>query len=131
VFRWSLVESAAAWSSRSPPRVAKGLWKIERNILDTYGVVRKGSDTLFTDVGKAEVESTSFEDLLRAYNKASAAERLAFGRLQTKQGHRYSAADLARLKAEMVAAHPDKGGNNEAFHKARVAYVKARREARP
>jgi hypothetical protein len=34
---------------------------------------------------------------------------------------------LATLKAEMVAAHPDRGGSNAAFIKARKRYVDARR----
>jgi hypothetical protein len=38
--------------------------------------------------------------------------------------------DLARLKAEMAAAHPDKGGTSAAFIEARQRYVAARRYAR-
>jgi hypothetical protein len=34
---------------------------------------------------------------------------------------------LKKLKAEMAAAHPDKGGTNEAFREARQRYVDARR----
>jgi hypothetical protein len=37
---------------------------------------------------------------------------------------------LLRLKAEMAAAHPDKGGTSAAFIAARKAYVEARRKAR-
>ena len=37
---------------------------------------------------------------------------------------------LLRLKAEMAAAHPDKGGTSAAFIAARKAYVEARRRAR-
>jgi hypothetical protein len=37
--------------------------------------------------------------------------------------------DLKQLKAAMVAAHPDKGGNHEAFVAARAAYEAARRMA--
>jgi hypothetical protein len=39
--------------------------------------------------------------------------------------------DLPALKAAMVAAHPDHGGNSEAFIAARAAYVRARRSMRP
>jgi hypothetical protein len=38
--------------------------------------------------------------------------------------------DLKTLKAEMAAAHPDKGGSSAAFIAARKAYVEARRRAR-
>ena len=38
--------------------------------------------------------------------------------------------DLARLKAEMAAAHPDKGGSSAAFIEARQRYVAARRHMR-
>jgi len=38
--------------------------------------------------------------------------------------------ELKRLKAEMAAAHPDKGGTNERFIAARERYVEARRRAR-
>lgn len=46
--------------------------------------------------------------------------------------HRFeeTAADLDALKAEMEAAHPDKGGNTDAFIAARAAYVAARRALR-
>jgi hypothetical protein len=37
--------------------------------------------------------------------------------------------DLAQLKAEMAAAHPDKGGSSAAFIEARQRYVAARRRA--
>jgi hypothetical protein len=48
-------------------------------------------------------------------------------------GDRYRAPekpDLAQLKAEMAAAHPDRGGSNAAFIKARARYVAARRQLR-
>lgn len=35
-------------------------------------------------------------------------------------------AKLERLRAKMLAAHPDAGGNHEAFVRARAAYIKAR-----
>jgi hypothetical protein len=38
--------------------------------------------------------------------------------------------DLRKLKAEMTAAHPDKGGSNAAFIAARKRYEEARRAAR-
>ena len=38
--------------------------------------------------------------------------------------------DLRSLKAEMAAAHPDRGGSNTAFIAARKAYVEARRRLR-
>ena len=38
--------------------------------------------------------------------------------------------DLAELKAEMAAAHPDRGGSNAAFIEARKRYVEARRRQR-
>ena len=38
--------------------------------------------------------------------------------------------DLTHLKAEMAAAHPDRGGSNAAFIEARRRYVAARRRAR-
>jgi hypothetical protein len=38
--------------------------------------------------------------------------------------------DLHKLKAEMAAAHPDKGGSNEAIREARARYVEARRQLR-
>jgi hypothetical protein len=38
--------------------------------------------------------------------------------------------DLPALKAATAAAHPDKGGSNEAFIAARKVYVRARRMAR-
>jgi hypothetical protein len=41
-----------------------------------------------------------------------------------------SAPDVARLKAEMVAAHPDRGGTSAAFIEARRRYVDARRQMR-
>jgi len=34
--------------------------------------------------------------------------------------------DVKRLKAEMAAAHPDRGGTNETFAVARRRYVEAR-----
>jgi hypothetical protein len=43
---------------------------------------------------------------------------------------RDSIASLAQLKAEMAAAHPDRGGSSEAFIEARRRYVEARRAAR-
>jgi hypothetical protein len=36
--------------------------------------------------------------------------------------------DIKQLKAEMVAAHPDRGGSSEAFIKARAKYVAAKRK---
>ena len=38
--------------------------------------------------------------------------------------------DLSALKAEMAAAHPDRGGSSAAFIEARTRYVEARRKAR-
>jgi hypothetical protein len=38
--------------------------------------------------------------------------------------------DLHRLKAEMAAAHPDRGGNSTEFIAARARYVAARRQVR-
>jgi hypothetical protein len=38
--------------------------------------------------------------------------------------------DLAKLKAAMAAAHPDRGGSNAAFIEARKRYIEARRRAR-
>jgi hypothetical protein len=38
--------------------------------------------------------------------------------------------DLPALKAEMAAAHPDRGGSNAAFIEARARYVAARRRLR-
>jgi hypothetical protein len=38
----------------------------------------------------------------------------------------YPAPHVKRLKAAMVAAHPDRGGSNEAFHKAHKAYAAAK-----
>jgi hypothetical protein len=38
--------------------------------------------------------------------------------------------DLRQLKAKMAAAHPDRGGSNEAFIAARERYVTARRANR-
>ena len=38
--------------------------------------------------------------------------------------------DLARLKAEMAAAHPDKGGSSAAFIEVRQRYVEAKRHMR-
>jgi hypothetical protein len=38
--------------------------------------------------------------------------------------------DLAQLKDEMAAAHPDRGGSNQAFIEARKRYVEARRAMR-
>jgi hypothetical protein len=45
------------------------------------------------------------------------------------RGERYQPdpAHLAKLKQEMAAAHPDKGGSNAAFIEARRKYVEARR----
>jgi len=40
------------------------------------------------------------------------------------------ARNFARLRAEMIAAHPDKGGSHEAFIAARAAYERARRMIR-
>jgi hypothetical protein len=40
------------------------------------------------------------------------------------------APDIARLKAEMAAAHPDRGGTSAAFIEARRRYVEARRHMR-
>ncbi len=40
-------------------------------------------------------------------------------------------AELPRLKAEMAAAHPDRGGTSEAFIKARELYLAAKRIAAP
>ena len=104
---------------------AKGLWKIERNILETYGVARKVGQALFTDAGKAEVENTSIEDLQLGYHKARDAEFLASAKLRAK-APAHTAAELARLKAEMDAAHPDKGGSSDAFISARAAYERAK-----
>jgi hypothetical protein len=38
--------------------------------------------------------------------------------------------DLQTLKAAMAAAHPDRGGSNQAFIEARKRYVEARRRTR-
>lgn len=38
--------------------------------------------------------------------------------------------DLAKLKARMAAAHPDKGGSSAAFIEARRIYIEARRDVR-
>jgi hypothetical protein len=43
---------------------------------------------------------------------------------------RKRSAPLSKLKAEMVAAHPDKGGTNAAFIQARRRFVEARRGRR-
>jgi hypothetical protein len=51
--------------------------------------------------------------------------------LQEHNWFRSSAApDLHKLKAEMAAAHPDRGGSSAAFIEARSRYVAARRAAR-
>jgi uncharacterized protein YigA (DUF484 family) len=39
------------------------------------------------------------------------------------------ASRLRQLKAEMAAAHPDRGGTSEAFMKARARYLVAKRTA--
>jgi hypothetical protein len=49
--------------------------------------------------------------------------------------HRYSQANkdrpsILQLKAEMAAAHPDRGGSNAAFIEARKRYIEARRRIR-
>jgi hypothetical protein len=44
--------------------------------------------------------------------------------------HNEPAPDLSHLKAEMAAAHPDRGGSNAAFIEARARYVAARRQMR-
>ena len=41
------------------------------------------------------------------------------------------ASRLRELKAEMAAAHPDRGGTSEAFIKARQRYLRAKRTATP
>lgn len=41
----------------------------------------------------------------------------------------YTEADVKRLKAEMAAAHPDRGGTDEAFIAARQRYLDAKRMA--
>jgi hypothetical protein len=46
---------------------------------------------------------------------------------RARPDYRQSMPDLATLKAEMAAAHPDRGGSNEAFVTARSRYVEARR----
>ncbi|MFB7555348.1 hypothetical protein [Streptomyces brevispora] len=46
--------------------------------------------------------------------------------LHPQQHHAAPAPDLKALKAAMAAAHPDRGGNSEAFIAARQRYVQAR-----
>jgi hypothetical protein len=41
----------------------------------------------------------------------------------------FDLADLVRLKNEMVAAHPDKGGRHEAFLEAYARYAEAKTAA--
>lgn len=38
----------------------------------------------------------------------------------------FARSQLAELKAEMVRAHPDKGGSSEAFIRARARYLRAK-----
>jgi hypothetical protein len=46
------------------------------------------------------------------------------------RGRRDEPLDLAQLKAEMAASHPDRGGTSAAFIAARQRYVAARRQQR-
>jgi hypothetical protein len=63
--------------------------------------------------------------------RASRAAMAARGAEQRQKMRASADAEMARLKAAMVAAHPDKGGSSPAFIKARRIYVAARRGYRP
>jgi hypothetical protein len=52
------------------------------------------------------------------------------GLLGDRYQHRNDQPDIHQLKAEMAAAHPDRGGTSAAFIEARARYIAARRQAR-
>lgn len=93
---------------------------------ETYHVGRYGSDRAgFIDRQEFERPETPNDD--RRYYYASypayAAKWRRYDWTEIKP-------DLAKLKAAMAAAHPDRGGSSEQFIAARKIYVDARRSAR-
>ena len=65
------------------------------------------------------------EHVLEAERRAMVGETTS--RRTNEQETPPAAADIAKLKAAMAAAHPDRGGSEAAFIKARNRYVEARR----
>jgi hypothetical protein len=61
----------------------------------------------------------------RLEQRIKALERRATGRARRGPGKR----EIAKLRAAMIAAHPDKGGSHEAFIAANGAYQRALKEA--
>jgi hypothetical protein len=68
----------------------------------------------------------------RARNRALRAEMVRLSKMAKEALAEFDAllaSRLRQLKAEMAAAHPDRGGTSEAFIKARQRYLVAKRTA--
>jgi hypothetical protein len=92
----------------------------------------EGNDYGIGYVGRQKLEAEGF-----VYNRRASWASPEFhlyatfeGMMQALFGRDIELPDLTKLKAEMAAAHPDKGGSNAAFIEARARYVAARRLTR-
>src|SRR6266446_2410924 len=103
---------------------------ISRNTLKKRGKARSGGEWFFLERGAAFAHAARAREKER---KREAEREIA--RISTMAEQALAELDdsvtsrLRRLKAEMAAAHPDRGGTSEAFIKARQRYVDAKRIA--
>jgi hypothetical protein len=96
---------------------------------DEYPNVRDSTDYGVGFIDRQEIER---EDEIWSRKTGKWWERDArlYLRPPVPRGQPEELPDLGKLKAEMAAAHPDRGGSNAAFIAARAAYIAARRQSR-
>jgi hypothetical protein len=116
-------------------KTAKRIYYVRHaEYLDAHGEPRR--DVKGNDYGRGYVDRQKLEADGSVRNRGvhwSASDSHLYPSFEALMGDRYrepEKPDLAQLKAEMAAAHPDKGGSSAAFIAARKAYVEARRRAR-
>jgi hypothetical protein len=92
----------------------------------------KGNDYGIGYIDRQKLETDGF-----VYNRRASWVSAEFhlyasfeGMMQSLFHERTAPLNIEKLKAEMAAAHPDRGGSSAAFIEARARYVAARRQAR-
>jgi hypothetical protein len=120
---------------RITKKTAKRVFYVrDGELLDARG--EPGRDVQGNDYGIGYVNRQKLEADGSVYNRGVHWCRPDFhlyASFEALMGDRYGEPekpDLAQLKTEMAAAHPDRGGTGTAFIEARARYVAARRQAR-
>jgi hypothetical protein len=120
---------------RISKKTAKRIYYVRHaEYLDAHGEPRR--DVEGYDDGSGYVDRQKLEADGSVKNRGvhwSSSDYHLYPSYEALMGDRYrepEQPDLAQLKTEMAAAHPDKGGTSAAFIAARKAYVEARRRMR-